>query len=546
MNRLDRRVGLSGRHAVPSLLETVRGRTTKPVKEVAIDAPPLSDSDEEDDTLPGDAAAEHSDSSDQEPRRRGDIVRTNFGKKDDPKTKQASKRGGSAASNNDIGRSTRGSERRVPKGKPSSYGRKSARDHDDAIEDSGSDDARATKRARITKRSDMIGTHMKGDPFAKPKKKTAKNTYKSKLQVPQKLDFSDSPTSPRKTLKLGREPSAEVSPERKKLVIPRRAAKDASTSPLMTATLKFSKEDSDSDNGSGKKRKPLRRQGLKNRNETILEGESQRPVFKLPGSYSKDDARDDTNAGGTIDHDLASVLSSPLSSPIGSGEPVSTPSVCPMCDEAVDPEFLKSFSKDSRMTINQQTKFCRLHKKRSAQEAWTSRGYPDIKWESLESRVAECDEYLRSLIGGQTSYFGELLSEKIKSGKSRTLFRSEESLTPGYYGLRGLRTMTELIVERYSSLLRQRAPKYRLISARGHTAYVQSVLVPELTVRLIKNDMKVNSEEARKILESSRSIGELLNDEKGDQVLRTHDSTDEELEEEDIGSVNEIDEDSDD
>jgi len=42
-------------------------------------------------------------------------------------------------------------------------------------------------------------------------------------------------------------------------------------------------------------------------------------------------------------------------------------------------------------------------------------------------------------------------------------------------------------------------------------AFVQAVLVPEMAVRLIMEDMKVTEKRARKVLEESRSIGEILN-----------------------------------
>jgi len=43
----------------------------------------------------------------------------------------------------------------------------------------------------------------------------------------------------------------------------------------------------------------------------------------------------------------------------------------------------------------------------------------------------------------------------------------------------------------------------KLVSARGHTTYVQAVLVPELAVQLIMEDMSVNQEEARAVLMDS-------------------------------------------
>lgn len=188
---------------------------------------------------------------------------------------------------------------------------------------------------------------------------------------------------------------------------------------------------------------------------------------------------------------------------------------CPMCDEMVDAESLEAFSKGKRMTIARQTKFCLAHKKKAAQKVWDDNGYPDIDWEQLEKRVADHRSFVESLIRGASSHFGTLHEEKIETGKNRTIFKTEEYATPGYYGLRGMSVLTETIVETFSSLLRERAPSDKLISARGYTAYVQSVLVPELSVKLIQEDMgDISAEQARTIMQESRAIGELLNDER--------------------------------
>lgn len=48
-----------------------------------------------------------------------------------------------------------------------------------------------------------------------------------------------------------------------------------------------------------------------------------------------------------------------------------------------------------------------------------------------------------------------------------------------------------------------------------------TVLVPELTVMLVKDDMSLeNDEEARAVLKESSSIGDLLNKEEDDHVER--------------------------
>ena len=87
--------------------------------------------------------------------------------------------------------------------------------------------------------------------------------------------------------------------------------------------------------------------------------------------------------------------------------------------------------------------------------------------------------------------------------------------------------MSENIVAEFSTLLRKRAVKDRLVSARGHIAYVQSVLVPELTVQLVMEDMGVDEEEARVIMKESVWVGELLNEEVADVIMSDDESSSE-------------------
>lgn len=50
-----------------------------------------------------------------------------------------------------------------------------------------------------------------------------------------------------------------------------------------------------------------------------------------------------------------------------------------------------------------------------------------------------------------------------------------------------------------------------LIARGGASAFMQHVLVPELGIRLISEDMKVDEKEAYRILEESRELGEKFN-----------------------------------
>lgn len=70
----------------------------------------------------------------------------------------------------------------------------------------------------------------------------------------------------------------------------------------------------------------------------------------------------------------------------------------------------------------------------------------------------------------------------------------------------------------FSSQIRRLAATDRIISSGGVSGYVQAVLVPELAVLLVKEDMKVDDEEARVILQESIEIGDLLNEEEEEVI----------------------------
>lgn len=56
------------------------------------------------------------------------------------------------------------------------------------------------------------------------------------------------------------------------------------------------------------------------------------------------------------------------------------------------------------------------------------------------------------------------------------------------------------------------------MKAAGPSGYVQGVLVPELTVMLVKEDMDVNDKDALKVMKESMWIGDLLNEVPNDVV----------------------------
>lgn len=257
-------------------------------------------------------------------------------------------------------------------------------------------------------------------------------------------------------------------------------------------------------------RVPLRR--LENREDT----QSQPHIFRMPSIATDlvgDSQLEDILASGIEESSFEIAPPSPE---------VLIQASCPMCGEPVDAIFLKTYNNGKRMTIRMQGAFCRTHKKKSARTEWTEKGYPTIDWNDLDSRLSEHHSYIKELLDGAPSHYRNILDEQVRAGKDRTLMqavKNSNTITPGYYGSRGLRAMSENIISKFSPHLRKIAVQDRLVAARGVTGYVHNVLVPEMAVRLIGEDMAVGVEEARQILKDSASIGDLLSEEVEDVVI---------------------------
>lgn len=185
---------------------------------------------------------------------------------------------------------------------------------------------------------------------------------------------------------------------------------------------------------------------------------------------------------------------------------------CPWCGAEVDSAQLEKFSRGKkRLTVQMQTKFCAIHKKQAAKDEWKARGYPEISWDRLEERFIKYSDDLLGIVQGNQSHFRQVHEEKMKKGRSRTL-KEADNFNPGYYGPQGLNVMSDFVVKEFSNVIKERAIIDRVISGRGSAAFIQSVLVAELAVRMIMEDMGVDKVKARSILEESRDIGETVNE----------------------------------
>lgn len=76
----------------------------------------------------------------------------------------------------------------------------------------------------------------------------------------------------------------------------------------------------------------------------------------------------------------------------------------------------------------------------------------------------------------------------------------------------------QAVTTHFAQKLRRLAAVDHIAKTAGVAGYAQAVLVPELAVLLVKEDMKVNDESARRILRDSIAIGEKLNAQLNDAV----------------------------
>ncbi|KXJ95997.1 RTC4-like domain-domain-containing protein [Microdochium bolleyi] len=334
---------------------------------------------------------------------------------------------------------------------------------------------------------------------------------KTGLKMPQ-MESSPEPTSPKPTLKrsAGVLESPDVSPKKEFLRGPSRVDMDTDKESPEPPRLRLPGLTSADDYSSFQV-------------SASQEVESA-PLPSLRFPLSQNGTDDELSSIGNADEDLG-IFNEPTRTKSlvddddepSEAEHTEGAAQCPMCHAAVDPALLKKHTGVDRMSIRQQTAFCRLHQRKEASSGTT---YPKVDWAGIDRRLGSHRGFLKKILEGrQPSHYADTYQDKLKDKTQRTLFKSGDALTPGYYGPRGLRVMTEFVVRDLGDVLRKRAVEDMLVSSRGHTRYVQSVLVPELAVCLIMEDMSVSVRRARAVLEESKAVGELLNEDVGDFVL---------------------------
>ncbi|KAL1846787.1 hypothetical protein Plec18170_008928 [Paecilomyces lecythidis] len=191
--------------------------------------------------------------------------------------------------------------------------------------------------------------------------------------------------------------------------------------------------------------------------------------------------------------------------------------LCPMCKQPVDRDLLLDFLAQPKQRVRDQERFCESHRKETAEQEWRDKGYPTIDWEGFDERIRGHFAALEKMLTPDChSFYRNILDGEMKSGKAKNFRLSLageglENMSCGYYGSKGAAKMLHAVTTQFSKKLRRLAATDHLVKTAGVTTYAQAVLVPELTVILVKEDMEVSDETARQILRETIDIGEKLN-----------------------------------
>ncbi|KAK0457879.1 RTC4-like domain-containing protein [Desarmillaria tabescens] len=141
-------------------------------------------------------------------------------------------------------------------------------------------------------------------------------------------------------------------------------------------------------------------------------------------------------------------------------------------------------------------------------------GWPkEIAWEKLEGRVHKMKRELNTLISDpiarSSSVFWTEIMEEVKAKGSRAVggvknqFATFEKTQPGYYGEQG----SVIIHQTLFNLFPPASIHPDQVTPLTPNEFTQRILVPEVAVRLIRQDMDVSPSKALKILRESSSYG---------------------------------------
>ena len=216
---------------------------------------------------------------------------------------------------------------------------------------------------------------------------------------------------------------------------------------------------------------------------------------------------------------------------------------CPICNETVEQDYYWDFWKGRKNTVKNQAAFCHAHKKATAQREYLAEGYPVkddvpfINWAKLPSRIKQHRMVLHKILVGDSdtsSVYRARYEPLSLTGKAAAVPSKRQDLSPsnraelesyalddnavypGYYGPHGRRLITESVMDLLSTEIKRCTDP--VVQSSGPATFVQAVLVPEVAVRLIMEDLRIDWEDAEEVRERTFEIGALLNEEVEDRV----------------------------
>ncbi|KAF1836671.1 hypothetical protein BDW02DRAFT_566764 [Decorospora gaudefroyi] len=219
---------------------------------------------------------------------------------------------------------------------------------------------------------------------------------------------------------------------------------------------------------------------------------------------------------------------------------------CTLCAKPVAPDDYWDFWKGKKPTAKNLMAFCTLHKKLSAQKAYTQAGYPDINWTTLPTRIHKHKTHLTQILnndrpsGHRARYEPLALTGKAAAVPSRRTdlsptkqaelnasyaLNDDRAAYPGYYGPHGRRLIAEIVIQLLNSDIKHCTDP--AVQASGIAAFAQAVLVPETALLLIMEDCGVDIEQAEGIRQQTFEMGVLVHEEVEDELERGEDSEDE-------------------
>lgn len=207
---------------------------------------------------------------------------------------------------------------------------------------------------------------------------------------------------------------------------------------------------------------------------------------------------------------------------LGAREDTAEPGVarCPVCKDRIPLTDIPPGTNLRDLNLQRQQHFCYQHRMRNADNQWQKHGYPTIDWEDLENdRIPKLVPSLRKVLQRkEPSYYLTELVNKIKAAKGSKKviqrYLNEDIVDvakPGYYGPRGTKVIATTLVTHLSRDLSRELKVDKTVQASGIGSYVASVLVPELTMRLVMEDMHIRDPvRARQVLADSTELGTML------------------------------------